>query len=579
MKSYKELIVEEITNTPQAKGNGKLLVLMDSKASFSEMLVVKKGVLPLLAHYGVPFAIRDLAGAPLQTSEVLNSRCVIIAHERMVRAFSKGTIEALKVGLAHGTGLVNLDGGLYHASSELKELLGISLQEAPLLTDSLQFSQKPHFIIRFKEPGQRLSWKRPLTLYWAEEMEDDWQVVASGIMGKEQLIVARHLIPEIAVVPGQYPAIAVKNEEKGKIVQWFLSPRIFLPDFLGHCKGMDDILAGSIIWATKKPFIYNSFPPFVVFRIDDVSGAKGLRWLQTAAEVGFKCAPSIFIDRIKGDSLKVARKLQEEGKAEVSCHASSYYELMGFKFGYGPHKKEAVAARYEKMRKFFAQNRLRIPKTWNPHWGEIGLDELSEMKKLGARYILGHFLPDDAKHGRLNWNPKPYGSVECFYDYSPNDPEIIRFASMKTGAEQDFLEGLTVFAGHSDRNQIDAIIRRGTEQITWGLSCGFHGQLLTHEQKIAVISDEDWEMILRAIKENIEKFNPKFALLDQIAAYIESRMSSRLKSVNVEESELLAEFEGNTLCDMYLTRADGDEEISLDFITVGKFKNDATFSA
>ncbi len=102
---------------------------------------------------------------------------------------------------------------------------------------------------------------------------------------------------------------------------------------------------------------------------------------------------------------------------------------------------------------------------------------------------------------------------------------------------------------------------------------------MTHEQKIAVISDEDWEMILRAIKENIEKFNPKFALLDQIAAYIESRMSSRLKSVNVEESELLAEFEGNTLCDMYLTRADGDEEISLDFITVGKFKNDATFSA
>ncbi|MCK4418128.1 MAG: hypothetical protein KAV99_08165, partial [Candidatus Latescibacteria bacterium] len=493
MKSYKELIVEEITNTPQVEGNGKLLVLMDSRAGFSEMLVLQKGILPLLTHYGLPFAIHDLANFPLEIPEVLNSRGIIIGHERMVKMFSKETIRVLKRGLTQGIGLVNLDGDLSHASSELKTLLGISPQEAPLLTDSLQFSQKEHFVTRFKEPGEKLSWERPLTLYWVEEMEEDWQVVASGIMGKEQLIIARHLIPEIAVVPGQYPAIALKNKEKGKIVQWFLSPRIFLPDFLGHCKGMDDILAGSIIWTAKKPFIYNSFPPFVVFRVDDVSGAGKFRWLRTAAEVGFKSAPSIFIDHMRKDSLEVARELQQKEKTEFSCHALSYYQLMGFRFGYGPYTEKEVAARYDRVQAFFAQNKLRISKTWNPHWGEIGLNELSEMKKLGVKYILGHFLPDDAKHGRLDWNPKPYGSVECFYDYCPDDPEIIRFASMKRGFEQDFLEGLTVFAGHSDKNQLDAIIKRGTEQITWGLSCGFYGQLLTHEQKIAVISDEDWE--------------------------------------------------------------------------------------
>ena len=35
MKSYKELLVEKITNTPPVEGNGKLLVLIDSRASFS----------------------------------------------------------------------------------------------------------------------------------------------------------------------------------------------------------------------------------------------------------------------------------------------------------------------------------------------------------------------------------------------------------------------------------------------------------------------------------------------------------------------------------------------------------------
>ena len=87
MKSYKQLLVEEIANTPQVEGNGKALLLIDSRASFSEMLVIKKGILPVLTHYGLPFSIFDLAKSPLEISQVLNSRVVIIAHERIVRNF------------------------------------------------------------------------------------------------------------------------------------------------------------------------------------------------------------------------------------------------------------------------------------------------------------------------------------------------------------------------------------------------------------------------------------------------------------------------------------------------------------
>jgi len=573
MKSYKQLLVEEIANTPQVEGNGKALLLIDSRASFSEMLVIKKGILPVLTHCELPFSIFDLAKSPLEISQVLNSRVVIIAHERIVRNFSLKTIKVLEEGLKEGIGLVNLDGDIYYASPQVKKFLGISLEEAPLLTNSLQFSQEENFITRFKEPGERLSWERPLTLYWTEEMEDDWKIIANAIMGKEQLSIARHLIPNIAVVPGQYPAIALKNKEKGRIVQWFISPRILLSDFLGHLKGMDDILANSIIWAAKKPFVYNSFPPFVVFRIDDVSGEKKLKWLKIATDLGFRCSPSIFIDRIKNDSLETARKLQKEGKAEFSYHAFKYYELMGFKFGYGPYKKEEVTARYDKIKKFYTKNKLKIPKTRNSHWGEIGMFELEEMKKLGIEYILGYFLADDAKHNRLSWYPKPYGNIDLFYDYSPNDSEIIRFDSMIRKPHLDFLEGLTVFAGHSDKIQIDAIIKRGTKQILWGLSNGFFGQLVTHEQKVAVIEDKDWETILRTIKKNIEKFNPKFALMDQIATYIKSKMFSRLKTINIKEGELLAEFEGKSLCDIFLTKASREKEISLDFIPIKKFKN------
>ncbi len=311
----------------------------------------------------------------------------------------------------------------------------------------------------------------------------------------------------------------------------------------------------------------------MVFKIDDVSGTKKLKWLQTTTDLGFKCDAPIFIDRIKSDSLEIARKLQEEGKAEFPCHALSYYELMGFKFGYGPYGKKEVATRYDRMRKFYARNKLRIPKVLQCHWGEIGMQESKQMIKLGMKYILGYFVPDDAKHSCLDWKPKPYGRVDLFYDYSPHDPEFICFDCTIRGPHLDFLESLTVYAGHSDKNEIEAIIKRGTEQIIWGLSNGFFGHLVTHEQKISVIEDQDWEGILRAIKRNIEKFNPKFVLHEQIAAYIESRMCSRLKSLNIIESEFVAEFEGNTRSSIYLATAKGEEETCVDFVPIGKFEN------
>lgn len=573
MKSYKDLLVEEITHAPQVTGNGKLLVLIDSRESYAEMLVVRKAIIPTLTHYGLPFAVHDLAKFPLEMAEVLSSRGIVIAHERMVRNFSLKTIKALEDGLREGIGLVNLDGDLYYAPPEMGGILNISLKEAPLATDSLQFCQEQSFITRFKESGEKLSWQSSLTLYWTEEMEDNWQVLAQGIMGKEQLIVARHLIPNLAVVPGAYPAIASRRKGNSRVVQWFISPRILLPDFLGHCQGMDDILANSIIWAAKKPFIYNSFPPFVVLRVDDVSGAKKLKWLQTSVDVGFRCTVPIFIDQIKDHSLRIARKLQEEDKAEFPYHALSYYELMGFKFGYGSYRREEVAARYGSMREFYRRKGLRIPKTLLCHWGEIGMHELREMRKMGMGYILGYFLPNDAKHSRLDWNPKPYGSIDLFYDYSPDDPETVCFDCMMQGPWPDFLEGLTIFAGHSETNEIEAIIKRGTEQIIWGLSNGFFGQLFTHEQKVAVIENQDWRTALTAIKRNIERFNPRFTLMDEIGTYIESKMSSRLKTIDIRESEFSAEFEGRSLSDIYLTRARGEEEIDLESVTVGKFEN------
>ena len=75
---------------------------------------------------------------------------------------------------------------------------------------------------------------------------------------------------------------------------------------------------------------------------------------------------------------------------------------------------------------------------------------------------------------------------------------------------------------------------------------------------------------MKAIQENTRKFGPKSALVDEIAACIESSMCSRLKRVDVKDSELSAELEGDRLCDRYLTRADGDEGIRLDSITMKK---------
>ena len=247
---------------------------------------------------------------------------------------------------------------------------------------------------------------------------------------------------------------------------------------------------------------------------------------------------------------------------------------MGFRFGYGPLGGGEVQARYAKMENFYRTHGLTIPRSTIGHWDELGRQEISEMKRLGIRYVEGFYLFDDPKHGRVNWHPQPYGIVDLFYDFEPNDPSILRFDATIRGPELDFLEGLTVYAGHSDKNRLEAIIRRATHQVVWGLSHGFFGQLVTHEQKIAVLREKEWQLILESVMAGIRKHRPRFALNDEIGEYTESIMTSRLVRLETEGENARASLKGAAICETELTVARGDDRISLDRVTVPVFEGE-----
>src|SRR5262249_16678826 len=86
----------------------------------------------------------------------------------------------------------------------------------------------------------------------------------------------------LAEGPDGAPLLVAAGLGQGKVVQWLLSPKVWTHPYLGHARGLDDLLWKGIAWAARKPFVMKAMPPFVRARFDDCYG-----WWRDAADLAW----------------------------------------------------------------------------------------------------------------------------------------------------------------------------------------------------------------------------------------------------------------------------------------------------
>ena len=152
------------------------------------------------------------------------------------------------------------------------------------------------------------------------------------------------------------------------------------------------------------------------------------------------------------------------------------------------------------------------------HWGEIGIRALPYLKERGRTLICtpfhaGEHKADQYEHGDGRFPVPagegywPYDTVQCFYDYLPDDNDFYIFGSFGERHLADFLTGATVLLRESPRNDPQKAADQGARQIGHGLRSGFYGEILTHEQKLGVLALREWDAVLAGVKRRLGQYD------------------------------------------------------------------------
>jgi hypothetical protein len=481
--------------------------------------------------------------------------------------------------------LVNFDWDLRRYDRALLELWGFEqVERLPIASDLF-------FVPDNRHP---LTWLQPAPVFhrarrmvtglvvegWGETVEP----LVEMVLGKDQLVYIRHLVPGNAYEPKHYPCAFAGRFGQGRAVQWTVNPRLWRAGALGHLGGLDDIFWRSLVWVARKPFVANLLPPFVTISFDDCSGRQDFRYLDVCVEHRYRPLASLFIDDIRDVHLPVLRHKVEAGQILVNTHAMSYYDLQLYNFGVGEHTPSALADRFARDDAFYQCLGVPCARTVRDHWGEIGVASLPFLKDRGRVHIntpvfVGEHKADQfvPPYGEGYW---PYNSTQCFYDVLPDDNDFRILGAFYERQWADFLTGTTMLLQESPFNDVSKAAEKAAFQIRRGLSNAFYADLVTHEHKFSVLKLEEWDQILGRAGELTSRFEKIFAHYDDIARYVADKDRTWLARVGRSGSGASCEVRGRAEAPLRLSVfADLDGGIERRYMDVPAFQDQITLAA
>ena len=514
-----------------------LLVLADSldKENYS---VAQETILPFLEHFGIPYREIDLAKEKEEIN--FNASGVLIAQEGLGETIPRKIKQSLYQAVKKGTGLINLD---YHLNfwKELYQPLKIEKVEKEDKTSFIRTGET-HYINQLQQSAIEKELLHPL----------------------EYLKVKTNSKP-LLLAEDNSPLLLCSSSPR--LVQFLISPKLWLAEYFGHCAGLDDILFRSIIWAVKKPFVAKMMPPFVTCRIDDANSSanifgkredsanKNFAYVDILNKYGYIPNIGLFIDDITEEDGKIIKKKYDKKLADFSPHAFKEDKIGENNLIYmrrthnknGPklveYSPDQLDRSFIKLDRQFANWGIKPSETVNSHYENPGVNALPFLKERGQRFMMfgsrfgKHYSDPEA----YNWSPKPYGHPGFTFDYMPNYPDFFNVEAHPykvspegkiTDADIDFLWGNTVFNNENSFNDLETSAQKAVRGIKLGLDSGFFGCLMAHEQRIAALSISEWEEILKNIDRLTSGYKKIFKSYDYIAEYAKSKYDTKITKAN-----------------------------------------------
>ena len=290
----------------ETTGTGTLLVLLDT--SRSECLHLPDMLFSALGHFGMPYRVWDIPGTSLRAEDLLQHRAVVIAQEHFGESLRPEDVGELLRAVEAGVGLVNFDHDVSRFAAQYAESLGLPRKGMEIVVgDSVSLHDTSAFITWTREAGERVAFRRPVPVC---------RTAVKSTAGWQPLVLA-----------DETPALAVRPFGHGRVVQWLVSPKVWLPEVLGHARGLDDLFWKGIIWAARKPFLMKAMPPFVRMRLDDCKGywrdGRDFDFVDVLNEAGHIPNLGLCLRAVSPDGGRRIKRLFDEGKAEFSPHTLS----------------------------------------------------------------------------------------------------------------------------------------------------------------------------------------------------------------------------------------------------------------
>jgi len=101
---------------------------------------------------------------------------------------------------------------------------------------------------------------------------------------------------------------------------------------------------------------------------------------------------------------------------------------------------------------------------------------------------------------------------------------------------------------------VEEIAEVGSLQMRMGLDNMFVGAVMTHEQRISILSLEDWDSALTRIEGLTAKYDKIYKGWDYVAEYAKNKTDSQISQVDFDESSMNVEctLKGNATMPLYL---------------------------
>jgi len=519
-------------------GNRVLLALVDGRGTYADTSAVEPTVLVALQHFGLPFRAHDLANGPLTRELLDDCAAVVVAQARLGERLSLAETELLAAAVSEaGLGLVNFDGELRLYKPPLMALFGLEVDDLPMASDRLQINSGDHYITRTLDPGSTVSLKRPVSCAQIKRVGRHVTELAQLNMGKDQLIFARHHVPGTAYAPDQYPAALAAVCGRGRAVQFACSVRLWHQEFLGHTMGLDGLFRRALVWAARKPFAARAMPPLVSIRIDDGIGRHDFRYVEVMNAHGHHPLVSCFLDGVPDEMVPFMRSKWQSGQVDWDAHGFEYYDLLPFDFGVGEPNPEEMAARFGRVDEWYDSRELVPPRTAYFHWGEVGVGALSQLKARGRTFVFSPYHLGQLKWERLFPNWWPYGLNSLFYDCFPEDPDMYNIGAglPRHLMAHDVLTGCTRWSGESPINDMTRAAERTAQAVRLATDSGFFSEIVTHEQKLGVLSLEEIDQWLTRLEQQLERSPVRLVGHEHAAEYTRARDETWITSASARD--------------------------------------------